>query len=582
MATGREAKGMGVSLVDRVIARRATRPRRAGALRVPLEPRSIGSPVTGRQILAGDWRFGQARVVLTPADAPWRDAPDARFAAALHGFGWLDDLAAVGDVEARRLAQGLFSDWLDRYGRGRGPGWTPAIAGRRLMAWLHHGSLLLRASDADRRARFVHAVGGQVRYLAGRAGAAPPGLPRIEALAAQLMGALAVDGLGRHADSARRALLGEAGSRINADGGIAARNPETLAEMFARLVWVRLALQQAGQGEDAMLQALLSRIGPVLRGLRHADGGLPRMQGGGAGREGHLDAALAEAGLTRRGAPTRAMGFARLARGRSTVIVDAAPPPRGRRHATAAHASTLAFDFTTGRRPVIVQCGSGVRWGADWARSGRETAAHSTLTLQDRPSARFVADPTGGRDRLIDGARTVPVQFTETRAGVQFEGGHDGYVARTGLTHARGLLLARDGRALRGEDYLVTLEDAHKRRFDAALAASPGGLAFAIRFHLHPDVDAALDADGGGVLLALRSGDRWRLRPEDPAEVQLEPSAYLDPGWPEPRATKQVLLAGVAMEYATRVRWVLEQVQGAGTAAIRDLVRDDGAVDDWQ
>ena len=40
-----------------------------------------------------------------------------------------------------------------------------------------------------------------------------------------------------------------------------------------------------------------------------------------------------------------------------------------------------------------------------------------------------------------------------------------------GLTHARTLELTLDGRGLAGEDMLLAMEDADKRRFDAALDA---------------------------------------------------------------------------------------------------------------
>ena len=41
-----------------------------------------------------------------------------------------------------------------------------------------------------------------------------------------------------------------------------------------------------------------------------------------------------------------------------------------------------------------------------------------------------------------------------------------------------------------------------------------------------------------------------------------------------PRATKQVVLSGRAMQYATRVRWSLAKAQETAIA-VRDLVRDE-------
>ena len=74
----------------------------------------------------------------------------------------------------------------------------------------------------------------------------------------------------------------------------------------------------------------------LLRALRHADGGLARFHGGGRGAEGRLDAALANAGIKPLPSAGMAMGYVRLTGGRTSIVVDAAPPPQG---SALAHAS---------------------------------------------------------------------------------------------------------------------------------------------------------------------------------------------------------------------------------------------------
>ena len=80
------------------------------------------------------------------------------------------------------------------------------------------------------------------------------------------------------------------------------------------------------------------------------------------------------------------MGFARLSAGGSSVLIDAGALPQGRASINA-HASSLAFELTSGCHPVIVNCGSGRRFGEDWRRIGRGTASHSTLVIEDFVSA---------------------------------------------------------------------------------------------------------------------------------------------------------------------------------------------------
>jgi uncharacterized heparinase superfamily protein len=268
------------------------------------------------------------------------------------------------------------------------------------------------------------------------------------------------------------------------------------------------------------------------------------------------------------------MGFARLSSGRTSLIIDASLPPSGRASFNA-HASTLAFELTSGRRPLIVNCGSGRTFGPDWRRAGRATPSHSTLSLGGYSSARLgPIDPATGQEPLIEGPQSVPFEIDNASDGWRFQGGHDGFAPTHGLTHARTIEMTFDGRGVAGEDMLVAMGDSDKRRFDLALdAAKLSGISFDIRFHLHPEVDAAIDMGGAAVSMALRSGEIWVFRHDGGQKLHLEPSVYLETGRLKPRASNQIVLSGRAMSYATRVRWSLSKAQETAIG-VRDLSRD--------
>ena len=112
------------------------------------------------------------------------------------------------------------------------------------------------------------------------------------------------------------------------------------------------------------------------------------------------------------------------------------------------------------------------------------------------------------------------------------------------MTYARELYLAGDGDDLRGEDKLT----------------GRSGAAFAVRFHLHPAVEAALIEDGGGARLLLPSGAVWRLRAAG-AAMSLGESVYLGSG--EPRKTMQIVLTGTTGPSGATVRWAIRREPSA-------------------
>ena len=94
------------------------------------------------------------------------DPPDLMFAQDAHGFAWLDDLAAAGDMNARKLAQDWVFGWIERYDTGRGAGWLPDLTGRRLIRWIHHALFILQGRTPEESERFFRALGRQTIFLA--------------------------------------------------------------------------------------------------------------------------------------------------------------------------------------------------------------------------------------------------------------------------------------------------------------------------------------------------------------------------------------------------------------------------------
>ena len=148
--------------------------------------------------------------------------------------------------------------------------------------------------------------------------------------------------------------------------------------------------------------------------------------------------------------------------------------------------------------------------------------------------------PSSAPDRPVR-APANEVSRNDDEAGNQWlEVRHDGYRGRFRLSHQRRLYLDRAGRDLRGEDRFVR---------ESAGEALP----FQIRFHLHPDVQAAPVQGGGHVLLKLTAGGGWRFLASE-GEVSLEESVYL--GRPEAiRRSRQIVVSGTLDGAVAGVKW---------------------------
>ena len=559
--------------MHRLQARRAARAALATAFISQPDPLSIGIFERGQQLIAGQFLF--SGLFVEGKDYAIWDIADAypNVADEIQGCEWLDDLAAVGDDSARALAQEWVFAWIDRYGDGRSDGWTPGIAGRRIIRCINHGPFVLRGCDKATSSKFFQSLARQTLFVSRRWKATSPGLRRFEALAGTIHASLSLMSMEKHAAPAIAAIANECVAQIDANGAVSTRKPQDLLEVLSLLNWTSKTLAQAKKDIPPELSAAIARIVPTLRALRHADGALARFHGGGEGVEGRLDEALFASSVKTLPGHRTHMGFARLAAGRTTLIADAAAPPDGK-ISPDAHASTLGFELTSGRRPIIVNCGSGARFGDEWRRASRATPSHSTMMIEGVSSSHL--GPKGrmanGDELLTELPTRVQADMPMTDGSHKLELSHNGYQPSHGLTHARILKLSIDGRTLEGEDLLTTLGPEDEAAFTRAMPRD--GLPVLLRFHLHPDVVPAIDTAATAVSLTLKSGEVWVLRHDGTAKLSLATSVYLQNRQLKPIPTQQVVLSGRTMAYATRVRWSLAKTQDT-PVAVRDFVKAD-------
>ena len=520
------------------------------------EPRTIGSFERGQQLVSG-------RVLITGHIMDLGDGsvwslppPSDLFAAELHGFGWLDDLAAFGDQGAKTKAQAWVLEWISGFGMGKGPGWSADLTGRRLIRWINHSSFFLNQLSKPKKSIICHSMALQTLLLVRSWHQTSPGRARFEALCGLVCATQFLAGMGQLLGPALGALEVECQTQIDAEGVINSRNPEELLDVFSLLTWVKQTLNMTKIPVPDILTDRVAHIAPVLRCLRHGDGTLARFHGGGQGSEHILDQALAISGVRPSVPQDRAMGFARLNAGATSLIMDVAAPPLGPARFSA-HASTCAFELSVGRNRLVVNCGSGLSFGDDWQIASRSTASHATAGIEGLSSSRFSHTKTGYFQALKEAPKIVSVQKTEAFDGVRLHVNHNGYQASHGLIHARTLDLPVDGKGLVGEDALYAPDSGDIKRLDAMREKSSDALQYSVRFHLHPDVVPSLEFDGNAVSLTLVNGDVWVFRHQGANQLLLEDSVYFEEGRLHPRPTAQITLVGEIKEITTHVRWSL-------------------------
>lgn len=530
---------------------------RGAAERLVIAPQDLRTtdPTIAGDIYAGYFALAGKVVTVAGRSVFQTPPPSPDWARALMGFGWLRHLRAADSALARANARAFAEDWITYCGRPQaGQAWEPAVVGRRLIAWLSQSPLILEGADRAFHRRFMRSLGRQAAWLAREIGGAGRAQDRLICAIALAEVALCTGATGGSARRATKLLCDELDRQILPDGGHISRNPQALLDLLTDLLPLRQAIASQGVEPPRALLNAIDRMLPALRMFRLGDGSLALFNGMGATSHDALATVLAHA-HARAAALENAphAGYQRVQSGGSVLIMDTgAPPPRA--ETCDAHAGCLSFEFSDGPHRIVVNCGTPAPGAGGWKQVARSTAAHSTLTLSDTSSCRFVSSDGIGAllgCPVLAGPERVAVQREGTAPpeppGVAIRAMHDGYAAEFGLLHERRVALDRDGHALRGEDRLVPARPA---RSHAA------GVSFAIRFHLHPSLRVSRAAGGASVLIVPPSGPGWVFSAGG-LPVQVEESVFFATA-EGVRGCEQIVVMGDAAETLS-VNWAFER-----------------------
>lgn len=512
---------------------------------------ATADPTVAQEIYSGIFFFA-GQYVDTAGQSPFAvEAPTQQWARELHAFGWLCHLEAAGGPLSANNAQALVRDWLALHAKpSKTLAWRADIAAERLIAWLSHSVLIVENADLGFYRAFLKSIGQHIRYLQRAAPEAPAGMPRLVARTALAYASVCVSGQTSTPNSALKRLDVELSHQILPDGGHVSRNATHLPQILAWLLPLRQSFVALGSVPSAEFISAIDRMLMAIRFYRLGDGGFARFNGVSV-TPNDLVATVLRYDDIRAELPSEAAysGYQRMSIGETTVIMDTGMPPPGA-VSRSAHAGCLSFEMSSGKSPMIVNCGAPFHPTGETLSAARSTAAHSTATINDTSSCRFKVDGVIGRyldNRIIGGPQVVQCRREDSDEVRSVIASHDGYARNFGIVHERSLWLYDEGTRVSGRERFLGPNGKPPRNGERDRIA--------LRFHLHPSVSVTTDTDGQ-LLLWCGTGDCWKfISPQ--IEPQVEESIFLASAGGL-KNTLQIVLLAKASEHP-QIEWVLER-----------------------
>jgi len=432
----------------------------------------------------------------------------------IYNLHYFDDLNARDAQQRNELHHALISRWIRENPPGKGPGWEPYPLSLRMVNWIKW--LLSRDLDEAREAELLdlmaQSLAVQARFLERRLEHHLRGNHLIANAKALVLSGLFFSGDEPSSwyEKGIQILCSELSEQILSDGGhferspmyhsiiledildlinihtvYGCRFPESWTGHAAKMLWW-LYVMSHPDGDIVLFNDAAFGIAPSLKKLED------------------YASALSIGGVTKTLPDLvffQETGYARACKKPFTCFFDVAPigPDYQPGHA---HADTLSFEMSVGKRRVFVDTGASSYEGPDRLEQ-RQTKAHNTLTVDNHDSSEV-----WGNYRVARRAKVTESSAYEANGCAVVRGVHDGFsrLSDVGL-HERKWIVSRTG---------IEIRD----KIDGA-----GTHLVSSHLHLHPDVKI-LDNNAQNIGLMLPSGLKAVVRMDEKFEVSYEPCKY--------------------------------------------------------
>jgi uncharacterized heparinase superfamily protein len=504
----------------------------------------------GNTICDGYLNFKGQSVLVQDVSQHIASHPSSLWTRHFAGFTWLRDIRLSSNPHAGDLARELVKLWLKSPVASSREPQALAVTAVRVLSLLSHSPFLLDNASADFYHSFIRGLKRDCLTLLAYKALIPQGLGRLHAAMAITAAACGFSHEPWRKNGVRF-LLKELRRQIFPDGGYIGRNPAYLIDIALRLLPLHYVIKDIDPQTAADIDHILKNILQRLRFFRHSNGELAFYHGAYQTQRGQIATVLTydrQAEVHDLEAPQS--GYHRLEMGQTVLFIDngQAPPYP---YSAQAHASCLAIEISHQDYKIITNCGVDLAARHDEMHSGlladhRRSHSHSTLVIDNIDNTALLEQVSGtGDHRFYTLGPTHITKSLKTGAdSLRSTSAHNGYHKSFGYTHARSVVLEKQGLLIKGQDVLIRKKANPKDK----------AVFFAVHFHLPPFIRVQTLPEG----LALQCGenDVWVFQCREVQPVLAETVLYLGSYGRTP--SKQILLQGQAGETLT-LNWSLSK-----------------------
>ena len=462
----------------------------------------------------------------------------------LHNFLWL---VKIDRKESRSATQSILSGWINKYFNYNSKTWEINILAKRIIAWSSNADITLYKSDNNYKKKFFSSLIKQSNFLIKNIHNLPVDANKIICFAAIILSGLIFKESDSNFNYGMKELEKMLLSYFDKSGFPKSRNPEDVFISIKYLILIREWLKEAQKPSPEFLNNIILNCGKCYDFLKNSNKKLPLFNGTAEIDHDKYDIFLKQLKYNFKTNNNEKGDFYKIFHHKTELFFDAGNPPQNK-FSNSYQAGCLAFELIFKGEKVICNSGFGKYLNSKLSILSRNTAAHSTLYINNTSSTLFQKNEFIRKvygNSLTQKHKVLEKNFGEDKESYNIYAMHNGYEKKFGYLHKRSIKMLKKENKIYGIDKLYKTKDLQNL------------IHYFIRFHVYPGVKVVKTQGKNSALIKQPNGTGWIIKSIE-NNLNVERSIFL--GRKNAVNNECIYINGSTKETELSIKWEIERI----------------------
>ena len=408
----------------------------------------------------------------------------------VHNFLWLNLIDRKTDF---KLVQQILKNWIDKYGNYKRDIWNENIVGKRIIAWISNGEMILSNKRKDFENIFFQSLIKQVNFIKKNLKTHSQDSTRISSISAIILSGLVFKEYFNNYSLGLKELKRVIDLNFDKDGFPKNRNSENLITFLQYFVLIKEWMKNGQEIVPEYLEKIIDKNLTCLNSFNNSSKTLPLFNGS---TEKNLENFIEYLNKLnyRFEKNLSAVGKIQIIKNKkATLYFDSGEPPIYQLSKDY-QSGPLSFEYFNENDKIITNCGYGRKISKKTKLISKFTSAQSTLCLDNTSVVKFkknsiindIYGPT-----INNSFKIFDLERSEDKTNTTVSATHNAYLKKFGYLHKRTIKFFKKNNSLSGNDFLIK-----KDKDDM-------NVEFSIRFHIYPGISVIRTLSGKNILLQI-------------------------------------------------------------------------------